>query len=140
MVDSREVEDNKATRRRRECEKCENRFTTYERIELGNLMVIKKDSTRELYDRQKIVHGVLQSLQRRPVSQDQVKEMMDGIEEKWRHKGINEIKSRDIGEAVMNGLKKLDQVAYIRFASVYREFKDVGEFKKEIGKLKKKYK
>lgn len=135
VIDSRDVEGERAIRRRRECEKCEHRFTTYERLELGNLTVEKKDGTRELYDRTKMERGIWRALEKRPVTQQQVSALVERLEERWRSSGVNELSSSTIGEDVMNALRSLDEVAYIRFASIYREFKDVEDFKREIGQL-----
>lgn len=135
VVDSRDVENGHAVRRRRECEACGKRYTTYERIELGTLTILKKGGARELYDRSKLERGLWRALEKRPVSQEQVSNVIDDIESGWRDAGIHELASWEIGEAVMHALKKLDEVAYIRFASVYREFKDVDEFRREMNKL-----
>jgi len=134
VVDSRIAEDGRAVRRRRECEKCSHRFTTFERQELASLIVIKRDGTREPYSRSKLERGIWLACSKRPIAQDQVGKMLNKLEEKW---GGNkkEVSSSTIGMDVMRALKRLDQVAYIRFASVHREFKDVEEFKEEVGKL-----
>ncbi|MEK7672705.1 MAG: transcriptional regulator NrdR [Patescibacteria group bacterium] len=134
VLDSRETESQKAVRRRRECEKCQNRFTTFERIESSNFIVIKKDGTRESYDREKLEHGVWKACEKRKVTQDQVNQMLNKLEEYWSSLG-KEVPSTDIGEGLMDALKELDEVAYIRFASVYRQFKDIESFKKELQKL-----
>lgn len=136
VVDSRDTTDNRAVRRRRECEKCEHRFTTFERLESPDLIVVKKDGARESYDRDKLQRGIWRACEKRPVTQEKIDKMVDSLEEKWRGIG-KEIKSRKIGEDVMRGLRKLDEVAYIRFASVYRQFKDLESFKKELAKLLK---
>ena len=122
-------------RRRRECLKCNQRFTTYEAIEMTSLYVIKKDGRREKFDRNKIKTGIMKALEKRPISHDQIEKLLDRIEEKIRKTGKEEIESETIGEYVMNALKELDQVAYIRFASVYRSFTDVTSFEKEIKNL-----
>lgn len=134
VIDSRLAEQGKVIRRRRECEKCGRRFTTFERMELSNLMVEKKDGSFEPYSRTKLEHGIWSACGKRPVSQNMIDEMINRLEEKW---GTNEktITSQQIGNDVMEELKTLDHIAYIRFASVYRSFKDVEEFKKEITKL-----
>ena len=121
-------------RRRRECPKCEHRFTTFERQELSSLIVVKRDGTREPYTREKIERGIWLACTKRQITQKQVDSLLSRLEEKW---GANkeELISSTIGNDVMKELKKLDQVAYIRFASVHREFKDVEEFKEELGKL-----
>ncbi len=135
VIDSRDVEGERAIRRRRECESCEHRFTTYERIELGNLTIEKKGGTRELYDRTKLERGLWKALEKRPVSPEKVAALIERLEEQWRSAGVTSLTSREIGEAVMSMLRELDEVAYIRFASIYREFKDVEDFKNEIGRL-----
>lgn len=134
VIDSRIAEDGRAVRRRRECVKCNHRFTSFERQELSSLIVIKRDGTREPYSRTKLERGIWLSCTKRPVTQDQVDSMLNKLEEKW---GANkkEVASTTIGQDVMNALKKIDQVAYIRFASVHREFKDVEEFKEAMNKL-----
>jgi transcriptional repressor NrdR len=121
-------------RRRRECPKCEHRFTTFERQELTSLIVVKRDGTREPYEREKIMRGIWLACTKRPVTQEQVDKLLSHLEEVWAAKQ-EEVKSSEIGNDVMKELKKLDQVAYIRFASIHREFKDVEEFKEEVGKL-----
>ncbi|HEC90000.1 MAG TPA: transcriptional repressor NrdR [Thermoplasmatales archaeon] len=124
-------------RRRRECLRCHRRFTTYEHIELTPIYVIKKDGRREKYDKNKIRIGVLKALEKRPVSREQIEEMLDRIEEKIHRLGREEIESSLIGEYVMDALRELDQVAYIRFASVYRAFADITLFEEEVRKLTK---
>ena len=124
-------------RRRRECLDCHRRFTTYEHIELSPIYVIKKDGKREPYDKQKIKKGVMKALEKRPISQEQIETVLENIEEKIRRAGQEEIQSNMIGEYVMNELKELDQVAYIRFASVYRSFADITFFEEEVKKLTK---
>jgi transcriptional repressor NrdR len=137
VIDSRMAEDGRAIRRRRECEKCEHRFTTFERQELASLIVIKRDSTREPYSRTKLERGIWLACTKRPITEEQIDRMLSDLEEKWgRNK--KEVESATIGGDVMNALAKLDKVAYIRFASIHREFKDVEEFKQELGKLFKK--
>ncbi len=121
-------------RRRRECPKCEYRFTTFERQEMTSLIVVKRDGTREPYARQKLERGIWIACAKRPVTQQQVDTLLTTLEEHWAAEG-GEVKSSQIGDDVMRELKKLDQVAYIRFASVHREFQDVEEFKEELGKL-----
>jgi transcriptional repressor NrdR len=134
VVDSRVAEDGRAIRRRRECPKCAHRFTTFERQELSNLIVVKRDGTREPYSRSKIERGVWLACTKRPVGQEQIDTLLSKLEEKWGgNKG--EVSSATIGNDVMRALHKIDKVAYIRFASVHREFKDVEEFKEELGKL-----
>lgn len=135
VLDSRDSEDAIATRRRRECPKCEKRFTTYERIEYGPLMVVKKDGKREEFSRDKLKHGITKSCQKRPVSAESIDKITDEIEKELRSGGEEEIPSSKIGELVMQKLKAIDKVAYIRFASVYKEFSDVKEFEKEARKV-----
>ena len=135
VVDSRQSEDGTSIRRRRECETCGRRFTTYERIELVPMMVIKKDDTREPYDRTKIEHGIIQSCHKRPVSAQQISAIVDEIETSLFNREEREIPTSVIGEMVMEHLKDLDAVAYVRFASVYREFKDVSTFMAELAKI-----
>jgi transcriptional repressor NrdR len=134
VIDSRLSEEGRAVRRRRECPKCSHRFTTFERQELTSLIVIKRDGTREPYSRQKIERGVWIACTKRPVTQEQVDGLLSKLEEKWAA-NKKEVASGTIGMDVMKELKKIDQVAYIRFASVHREFKDVEEFKEELGRL-----
>lgn len=136
VIDSRDAEDEKAIRRRRECMKCGFRFTTFERIERSNFVVIKKDGSRERYERMKVEGGIWKACEKRLVTQEQVDKAVNELEEKWASAG-KEISSSDIGEGIMKALKKIDEVAYIRFASVYRQFKDIEEFKAEVQKLLK---
>ncbi len=138
VIDSRPADDNSSIRRRRQCETCGKRFTTYEKLETMPLMVIKKDESRETYDRSKIEAGIIHSCHKRPVSTQQIKAMIDEIENEIFNKEEKEVPSSVIGEQVMRRLQELDEVAYVRFASVYREFKDVTTFMEEIGKLLKK--
>ncbi len=137
VIDSRPAEDNSAIRRRRQCEKCSKRFTTYEKVESIPLIVIKKGNIREPYDRGKIEAGILRSCHKRPVSYDQIAAMVEDIENTIFNTEQKEVQSEEIGELVMEHLKTLDQVAYVRFASVYREFKDVNTFMDELSKLLK---
>lgn len=136
VVDSREAQDGQATRRRRECLDCGRRFTTYERIEDVLPQVVKKDGRREAFDRAKIVEGVATACQKRPVSAEQVEALVAGVERQLQEVGEREIRTAAIGEAVMLRLRRLDEVAYVRFASVYRAFRDVGEFMAELEGLK----
>jgi len=136
--DSRRADDNSPIRRRRQCERCGKRFTTYEKLETMPLMVIKKDNSRETYDRSKIEAGIIHSCHKRPVSPQQINSMIDEIENQIFNMEEKEVPTSAIGELVMGKLKDLDEVAYVRFASVYREFKDVNTFIDEIGKLLKK--
>ena len=135
VIDSRPVDENSSIRRRRQCEGCGKRFTTYEKLETMPLMVIKKDNTREAYDRSKIEAGILHSCHKRPVSPQQIGVMIDEIENQIF---AREVPTSVIGELVMAKLEEVDEVAYVRFASVYREFKDVNTFMEELGKLLKK--
>lgn len=134
VLDSRETDGQKAVRRRRECDKCKHRFTTFERIEGANFIVVKKDGTRENYDREKVLRGIWKACQKRKVTEDQVNDVINKLEEDWASMG-KEVSSKIIGEGVMDALRELDDVAYIRFASVYRQFKDIDSFKKELNKL-----
>lgn len=136
VLDSRATEDDTAIRRRRLCEDCDKRFSTYERYEDNTIMVVKKDETRESFNPSKIISGVVKSCQKRPVSMDQIEEVAKNVEVKINHTGKKEVTSTYIGELVMDELKNLDPVAYVRFASVYREFKDVDSFYDEILNLK----
>ena len=135
VIDSRPAEDNNAIRRRRICDDCGKRFTTYEKIEVIPMMVIKKDENREVYDRNKIEGGVLRACHKRPVSADQIGRLVDEVETEIFNSGKKEVSSKEIGEMVMDKLKDLDAVAYVRFASVYREFKDVNTFLSELKKM-----
>ena len=135
VIDSRPADDNQAIRRRRQCDECGKRFTTYEKVETIPLIVIKKDKNRETYDRSKLESGVVRSCHERPVSAEQIESCIDEIENKIFNLEVKEIESKKIGEIVMDQLKDLDQVAYVRFASVYREFKDVNTFMSELKKL-----
>ena len=128
VIDSRPADDNEAIRRRRQCDECGKRFTTYEKVETIPLIVIKKDKNRETYDRSKIESGVVRSCHKRPVSVDQIEACVDEIENKIFNLGVREIESEKIGEIVMDQIRDLDQVAYVRFASVYRQFKDADTF------------
>ena len=138
VIDSRPADDNSSIRRRRQCEACGKRFTTYEKLETMPLMVIKKDNSMEVYDRSKIEAGILHSCHKRPVSSQQIKAVIDEIENQIFNMEEKEVPTSVIGELVMKKLQTLDEVAYVRFASVYREFKDVNTFIEEIGKLLKK--
>jgi transcriptional repressor NrdR len=135
VIDSRPADENNSIRRRRVCDECSKRFTTYEKIETIPLIVIKKDDNRETYDRSKIEAGILRACHKRPVSADSINELVDTVETEIFNREEKEIESRDIGEMVMNKLKDLDAVAYVRFASVYREFKDVNTFMDELKKV-----
>jgi len=137
VIDSRLAKDAGTIRRRRECAHCGRRFTTYERVEEMLPMVVKKDGRREVFDRQKIISGLKKACEKRPVSTAQIDQVSDRIEQVLQERGEKEIPSSVIGEAIMHELHKLDQVAYVRFASVYREFKDVNEFMRELRDLMK---
>ena len=138
VIDSRPADDNNSIRRRRLCDDCGKRFTTYEKVETIPLIVIKKDNCREQYDRSKIEAGIIHSCHKRPVSPQQINSMIDEIENQIFNMEEKEVPTSAIGELVMGKLKDLDEVAYVRFASVYREFKDMNTFIDEIGKLLKK--
>lgn len=135
VIDSRPAEDNKSIRRRRQCDKCMKRFTTYEKVEILPFVVIKKDLSREPYDRGKIEAGVFRSCHKRPISVEQIHNLVDEVETAIFNLEEREISSSQIGEILMNKLKDLDEVAYVRFASVYQEFKDVHTFMEEIRKI-----
>lgn len=135
VIDSRPTTDGDRIRRRRECLKCSKRFTTYEIVETMPIIVIKKDNTREVFSREKLMTGLLRACQKRPVSVDAIESLIDEIESELRNSLDREVKSEYIGELVMNKLKSLDEVAYVRFASVYRQFKDINTFLEELNKL-----
>ena len=135
VIDSRPAEDNNSIRRRRVCDECDKRFTTYEKIETIPLIIIKKDNNREAYDRSKIEAGVLRACHKRPISANQINQLVDQVETEVFNMEEKEIPSQVIGELVMSKLKDLEAVAYVRFASVYREFKDVNTFVEELIKL-----
>ena len=137
VIDSRPVPDNNSIRRRRQCDECGKRFTTYEKIETIPLTVIKKDLSREQYERRKIQDGITRACYKRPVSVERIESLMDEIETEVSNREEKEIPSALIGEIVMDKLKDLDAVAYVRFASVYREFKDVDTFMDELKKIMK---
>lgn len=132
VVDSRSSKDGDAIRRRRECLKCGRRYTTYERIEEVAQMVIKKDGRREQFDRWKLKAGILKAVEKRPVSLEQIEALIDDLERKLFGASEHEVSTEAVGEAVMDRLKNLDEVAYVRFASVYRQFKDLTEFMNEL--------
>ena len=135
VIDSRPAEDNNSIRRRRVCDECDKRFTTYEKIETIPLIIIKKDDNRETYDRSKIEAGVLRACHKRPVSAGQIDKLVEEVETEIFNMEEREISTQDIGEMVMNKLKDMDAVAYVRFASVYREFKDINTFMDELKKV-----
>src|SRR5699024_3251797 len=138
VVDSRPVDKDSSIRRRRECENCEKRFTTYEKYEDNSLMVIKKNKARENFDRNKILKSMLKACNKREVSRETLEEATNDIEIELNYLNKSEVSSQFIGELIMDKLKNIDQVAYVRFASVYREFKDLDSFYEEIENLKKK--
>ncbi len=135
VIESRHIENELVIRRRRICKRCNKRFTTYERIDLIPLMVIKKDGRREPFSREKITNGIIKACEKRPISIETINKLVSDIEETIKSEGVNEVKSSAIGELVISRLRTLDEVAYVRFASVYRQFKDVSSFVKEIKKL-----
>ena len=137
VIDSRPVDENAAIRRRRQCDACGRRFTTYEKVEAIPIMVIKKDKTREPYDREKLMQGIVRSCNKRPVSMEAIENAVNQIDMEIYNKNTREIDSTVIGELVMDKINDLDEVAYVRFASVYREFKDVNTFMDELKKLLK---
>ena len=138
VVDSREAQDGQATRRRRECLGCARRFTTYERVEESLPSLVKKDGRRESFDRRKVVEGMRRACQKRPVSQERVDEMATQVERRLQEAGEREVPASRVGELVMDLLRAEDPVAYVRFASVYRDFRDVGEFTAAVEGLKEK--
>ncbi len=135
VIDTRSTEEGSAIRRRRECISCKNRFTTYEKIEEIPLIVVKKDGTRESFNRNKVLNGLIRACEKRPVSIDQMEYIVDQIETYLNNSMEKEVASQLIGEMIMNSLKELDEVAYVRFASVYRQFKDINTFIDELTKL-----
>lgn len=135
VVDSRSTEDYTAIRRRRECLKCGKRYTTYEKVEDIPILVIKKDLTRENFNKEKIINGLIKACQKRPVSRKQIEDIADDIEKTISNKMLTEVKSEYIGEMIMERLKEVDEVSYVRFASVYRQFKDINTFMEEIKRL-----
>ena len=135
VIDSRPTEEGHAIRRRRECDNCNKRFTTYEKVEEMIFMVIKKDGSREAFDRNKVMNGIIKACEKRPVSIASIEKIVDDIERGLNNMMEKEVESKLIGEVIMEHLKELDEVAYVRFASVYRQFKDVNTFVAEIEKL-----
>lgn len=135
VIDSRLSQDGSATRRRRECLKCERRFTTYERVEEILPLVVKKDGRRQPFDRTKILSGIKRACEKRPIGMEEIEQTVHKLEMRFLDSGDKEIESRAIGEAVMEELKRLDEVAYVRFASVYRDFRDINEFMRELKDL-----
>ena len=135
VVDSRSVRDGQGVRRRRECSQCRHRYTTYEFVEETPVLVVKKDGRREPYARDRILAGLVKACEKRPISRAQLEELLDDIERTMLTDAGNEVSSRDIGEAVMSRLQTLDEIAYVRFASVYRSFRDVNQFMEELRNL-----
>ncbi|MBP9781853.1 transcriptional repressor NrdR [Candidatus Woesebacteria bacterium] len=135
VIDSRVVEDQTAIRRRRVCAKCDKRFTSYERVEGIELKVVKKDGTKEDFTREKLKRGIVKATWKRPVSMSDIDELIEDVERRLRRKDSKEVKSWEIGNMVLNRLKKLDPLAYLLFASVYRDFNDIEDFKQEISKI-----
>lgn len=136
VIESREAADQTAIRRRRSCQKCDNRFTTYERVERPNLAVIKRSGERELYDRSKLLSGILRATEKRPVSRLQLENLLDSIERKLHSQESSDIPTSIVGEMILEELAEIDPVAYIRFASVYKDFSSVDSFEAELTKLK----
>ena len=135
VIDSRSSNEGKSVRRRRECLKCDKRFTTYEYVEEIPLMLIKKDGRREAFDRNKIINGIMKACEKRPVSVEKVEGIVDRVEKELQKSFDKEVKTQVVGELVMDLLHKVDEVAYVRFASVYRQFKDINQFMKELKDL-----
>jgi transcriptional repressor NrdR len=135
VIDSREAADGAAIRRRRECGGCHRRFTTYERLEESPTLVVKRDGRRETFDRKKVLSGVLKACEKRPISMEQIEGLVDQVEQEIAREFDKEVPSTQIGERVMKRLHELDEVAYVRFASVYRSFKDINQFMKELRDL-----
>ena len=135
VIDSRPTDEGQAIRRRRECISCGKRFTTYEKFEEIPIMVVKKDGNRQSYDRNKLLNGIIKSCEKRPVSIDTIEKIVDDIERKLSNSLDKEVTSIELGEMVMNKLKDVDEVSYVRFASVYRQFKDLNTFMEELKKI-----
>jgi transcriptional repressor NrdR len=135
VLDSRLTDEERSIRRRRECNECKKRFTTYERFEETVLMVIKKDGRREKFDRQKLVHGLLRACEKRPLTGEQIEGLTSSLESSLRQKNRNEVPVSEIGERILERLKELDEVAYVRYASVYKDFNDVSRFIEELQNL-----
>ena len=138
VIDSRDTENLETTRRRRECSKCKKRFTTYERVEEADIVVVKKDGKRERFERQKVLNGVIRACEKRQIPLEKIEKLVDAVESDLRKRDSVEIGSKSIGRAVMRRLKNLDKVAFLRFASVYLEFEDIERFEEELDKLQKK--
>lgn len=137
VIDSRLGKDGNSIRRRRECVSCKRRFTTYERVEEINIMVLKKDGTRQPFDRNKIIAGLLKAIEKRPIDPEIIEDMVSELERDLQERGEREVESKEIGERLINKLHQIDEVAYVRFASVYRSFKDVNQFMDELKDLLK---
>lgn len=137
VIDSRLGKDGNSIRRRRECVSCKRRFTTYERVEEVNIMVLKKDGTRQPFDRNKIIAGLLKAIEKRPIDPEIIEDMVSELERDLQERGEREVESKEIGERLINKLHQIDEVAYVRFASVYRSFKDVNQFMDELKDLLK---
>lgn len=135
VLDSRPIEEGDAIRRRRECEECSYRFTTFERIEEMPLIVVKKEGVREAFSREKLIRGLIKACEKRPVSHEQLKQLASDVERELRSRGSAEVESKDVGELVMDHLAQIDEVAYVRFASVYRQFKDINVFLDELKEI-----
>ena len=135
VIDSRAQDDNSVIRRRRVCEKCGKRFTTYERVDMIPITVIKRDGTREIFDKAKLQNGIMKSCNKRPVTAQQIQKLVDDIENTLAGSGEREVESKQLGNMVIERLKDLDEVAYVRFASVYRQFKDINRFIDELEKM-----
>ena len=138
VIDSRDTENLETTRRRRECSKCKKRFTTYERVEEADIVVVKKDSKRERYERQKVLNGVIRACEKRQIPLEKIEKLVDAVESDLRKRDSVEVESKSVGRIVMRRLKNLDKVAFLRFASVYLEFEDLARFEEELDKLQKK--
>lgn len=135
VIDSRPTEDSTAIRRRRECNSCNNRFTTYEKVEHLPIYVVKKDGSREVFDRDKLIDNIMKACSKRPISTEQIGQMVSEIEQSCSNSLNHEVSSQEIGEMVMEGLREIDEVAYVRFASVYRQFTDVNSYLEELVRL-----
>ncbi len=138
VIDTRDTENLESTRRRRECMKCGKRFTTYERVEEADIIIVKKDGRRERFQRQKVLNGIIEACEKRQIPLEKIEKIVDEVESDLRKRDSVEVESKVVGELVMKKLKNLDKVAYIRFASVYREFEDLDRFTEELEKLQKK--
>ena len=138
VIDSRDTENLETTRRRRECTKCSKRFTTYERVEEADIVVVKKDGSRERYQRQKLLNGILEACEKRQIPLEKIEKIVDEVESDLRKRDTVEVDSKTIGRIAMRKLRSLDKVAFLRFASVYLEFDDIERFQEELEKLQKK--